>query len=455
MPDENIETSSLVDDNQKARIQLAHELKENMPMLTEGERSAAIAICEAGAASMGMELSDYISSTFPDGVFGNIDKAKAAAHQQGVEINGAVTTSVFGDSVRATIYASRTADFSTWCHELAHVWQAQLTGRLKNQAETAFQVKDGDWQHSVYTFSDGSQDTSAEAFAYGFEDFLKHKAGEMATEDKKAVFERFADYMSRTYNGIGENITISDEIARVYNSFVQLDDNVLAQAEKAVQMEKTYGKELADKVKNNQILTLEEAQRIYPNIVDLSEEFSSPAPTESEVLEKLRSMVGKPYVTATEGKKIAIWNNRNKNEHVFKGDTYNTDFRKKRDLNRKLAYSSEKLIHNAVFIEAELAKPDKQKDYFLGMHNYEVPVFVNGHGFLVRLEGEVIKNASDYSHENKARTKNTYIESTNYNNDFLLKLQVAKVSNLYTVRKQKTLFQNVYYPTSFDKTIYY
>ena len=441
MPDNNIETSSLMDDNQKARIQLAHELKENMPMLTEGERAAAIAICEAGAASMGMELSEYINSTFPNGVFGNIDKAKAAAHQQGVEINGAVTTSVFGDSVRATIYASRTADFSTWCHELAHVWQAQLTGKLKNDAENAFQVKDGDWQHSVYTFSDGSQDTSAEAFAYGFEDFLKHKAGEMATEDKKAVFERFADYMSRTYNGIGENITISEEIAKVYNSFVHLDDNVLAQAEKAVQMEKTYGKELADKVKNKQILTLEEAQRLYPNIVDLSEEFSNPAPTESEVLERLRSMVGKPYVTATEGKRIAIWNNRNKNEHVFKGDTYKRDFKQKKILNRKLAYNAEKLIHNAVFTEAELAMSDKQKDYLLGMHNYEVPVFVNGHGFLVRLEGEVIKNASDFSHENKARTKNTYIESNSNTNDLLLKLQVAKVSNLYTVRKQRTLFQ--------------
>ena len=235
MENEN-NTFALVDENQAARIRLAHELKENMPMLTEKERAAAIAICEAGAASMGMGLSNYINQTFPNGVFGDIEKARNAAHQQGVEINGAVSTSVFGDSVRATIYASRTADFSTWCHELSHVWQAQLSGKLKNDAEKAFQVQNGDWQNSVYTFSDGSQDTSAEAFAYGFEDFLKHKAGEMATEDKKAIFEKFADYMSRTYNGIGENIKISDEIAKVYEAFVQLDDNVLAQAEKAVQM---------------------------------------------------------------------------------------------------------------------------------------------------------------------------------------------------------------------------
>ena len=59
----------------------------------------------------------------------------------------------------------------------------------------------------------------------------------MATEDKKKIFEIFADYMSRTYNGMEENIEISDEIAEAYNAFVALDDNLLSQAEKAVQEE--------------------------------------------------------------------------------------------------------------------------------------------------------------------------------------------------------------------------
>lgn len=228
----------MTDGNDKARIYLANEIRENMPNLTDEERAAAVAIFEAGAASMGISLSDYIRDTFPGGIFGDIRDAGVAALYQGNGINGAVSTRYFGDGVRAVIYASKTADFSTWCHELSHVWQAQLTGKLKNDAEKAFQVKDGDWQNSVYTFADGTQDTSAEAFAYGFEDFLKHKAVEKATDDKKAVFEKFADYMSRTYNGMAENIRISDDIALVYNAFVQLDDNVLANAEKAVRIEK-------------------------------------------------------------------------------------------------------------------------------------------------------------------------------------------------------------------------
>lgn len=234
------ENELYVSEEQALRIQLAREIKQNMPNLSDGERAAAIAILEAGASSQKMSLTDYVQKTFPNGVFGDYDRAQNAAHQQGVEINGAVSVSGFGANARAVIYASKTADFSTWCHELSHIWQAQLTGTLKDDAEKAFQVQDGNWQESIYTFADGHTDTSAEAFAYGFEDFLKHKAGEMATEDKKVIFEKFADYMSRTYNGIKQNIEVSEEIAKVYENFVQLDDNILAEAEKAVQMEKEF-----------------------------------------------------------------------------------------------------------------------------------------------------------------------------------------------------------------------
>ena len=234
------ENELYVSEEQALRIQLAREIKQNMPNLSDGERAAAIAILEAGASSQKMSLTDYVQQTFPNGVFGDYDRAQNAAHQQGVEINGAVSVSGFGANARAVIYASKTADFSTWCHELSHIWQAQLTGTLKVDAEKAFQVQDGNWQESIYTFADGHTDTSAEAFAYGFEDFLKHKAGEMATEDKKAIFEKFADYMSRTYNGIKQNIEVSEEIAKVYENFVQLDDNILAEAEKAVRMEKEF-----------------------------------------------------------------------------------------------------------------------------------------------------------------------------------------------------------------------
>lgn len=232
------------------RISVAHEIKLNMPNLTDGERVAALAILEAGAGSLNMSLSEYVAQTFPNGIFGNVNILKNQ-QQKGEEINGAVDIRGFGENVRALIYAGESADFSTFVHELAHVWQAQLTGQLKSDAEKAFQVENGDWLNSIYTFSDGTNDTCGEAFAYGFEDFLKNKAGEMATEDKKKIFEIFADYMSRTYNGMEENIEISPEIAEVYNAFVSLDDNVLSQAEKAVQEEKNRTFENNSNLDNN------------------------------------------------------------------------------------------------------------------------------------------------------------------------------------------------------------
>lgn len=232
------------------RISVAHEIKLNMPNLTDGERAAALAILEAGAGSMNMSLSEYVAQTFPNGIFGNINILKSQ-QQKGEEINGAVDIRGFGENVRALIYAGESADFSTFVHELAHVWQAQLTGQLKSDAEKAFQVENSDWRNSIYTFADGTQDTCGEAFAYGFEDFLKHKAGEMSSEDKKQIFEKFAYYMSRTYNGISENIEISDEIAEAYNAFVALDDNLLSQAEKAVQEEKNRTFENNSSLDNN------------------------------------------------------------------------------------------------------------------------------------------------------------------------------------------------------------
>ena len=139
-------------------------------------------------------------------------------------------------------------------------------------AEKAFQVQDGNWQESIYTFADGHTDTSAEAFAYGFEDFLKHKAGEMATEDKKVIFEKFADYMSRTYNGIKQNIEVSEEIAKVYENFVQLDDNILAEAEKAVRMEKEQEQRINEIFNSPNLKT---SQKVSATIGVVSDEFAA------------------------------------------------------------------------------------------------------------------------------------------------------------------------------------
>ena len=222
------------------RVALAHEIKINMPNLSDGERAAAISILEAGAVSMDMKLSDYVKQTFPNGIFGNFQEAELSARQQGKLINGGVVIDGFGENAKAVIYASRTADFSTWVHEVAHIWQAQLTGKLKQNAEKAFNVENGDWKNSKYVFADGHEDTCGEAFAYGFEDILKNADSEFNTPEKQKIYKKFASYMSRTYNGLEKNIKINDDIKKVYDAFCLVDNNLLSQAEKAVKLEMNY-----------------------------------------------------------------------------------------------------------------------------------------------------------------------------------------------------------------------
>ena len=374
------ENELYVSEEQALRIQLAREIKQNMPNLSDGERAAAIAILEAGASSQKMSLTDYVQQTFPNGVFGDYDRAQNAAHQQGVEINGAVSVSGFGANARAVIYASKTADFSTWCHELSHIWQAQLTGTLKDDAEKAFQVQDGNWQESIYTFADGHTDTSAEAFAYGFEDFLKHKAGEMATEDKKVIFEKFADYMSRTYNGIKQNIEVSEEIAKVYENFVQLDDNILAEAEKAVRMEK----EFASAVILAESKPIEITHNHLQDITDLKELRT----TAREEYKKLGSAITK------DGRNVQF------STVGFKELKNHSAKRELLDVIPQLKY----LTENAEYLFSESPEHFTKSDT-LYFHNYGVKIKINDNEQLLRISVRETKN-HDYFYD----AQNTKVE---------------------------------------------
>ncbi|MDY5817915.1 MAG: LPD23 domain-containing protein [Treponema sp.] len=374
------ENELYVSEEQALRIQLAREIKQNMPNLSDGERAAAIAILEAGASSQKMSLTDYVQQTFPNGVFGDYDRAQNAAHQQGVEINGAVSVSGFGANARAVIYASKTADFSTWCHELSHIWQAQLTGTLKDDAEKAFQVQDGNWQESIYTFADGHTDTSAEAFAYGFEDFLKHKAGEIATEDKKVIFEKFADYMSRTYNGIKQNIEVSEEIAKVYENFVQLDDNILAEAEKAVRMEK----EFASAVILAESKPIEITHNHLQDITDLKELRT----TAREEYKKLGSAITK------DGRNVQF------STVGFKELKNHSAKRELLDVIPQLKY----LTENAEYLFSESPEHFTKSDT-LYFHNYGVKIKINDNEQLLRISVRETKN-HDYFYD----AQNTKVE---------------------------------------------
>ena len=242
----------------ETRRDVSKQLRKYMPNLTSDQHAAAISLLEAGARRMGKRLNEYVSETFGNQIFGDLNELEGkitAAQRQ--DMKGATTWRNFGNQTKAVIYAGERADFSTFAHELAHVWQSQLTGDLKTEAEAAFNVKDGDWNNSYYTFADGHTESAAEAFARGFEDYLRN--GKAPNEQMKNLFQKFAEFLQDVYRNLKNFINMSPEIENVYNQLMDADDSVMKLAEKAVM---DADKEYIQSIKNDiEAKKAEEAQQ--------------------------------------------------------------------------------------------------------------------------------------------------------------------------------------------------
>ncbi|MBO7732245.1 MAG: hypothetical protein J6S67_06825, partial [Methanobrevibacter sp.] len=243
-------------ENVTARKKVADEVRKNIhnvkrnadgsftrTELSNKQVAAAVTLIESAARRMNMDLNDYVSKTFGNQIFGSREEFTQATLAQGENVNtkaGGMTQGVaqanwreVGQQVKAVIYAGENADFSTWAHEMAHVFQAQLDGELKTEAETAFNVVGGDWTRSTYTFSDGRTMSSAEAFAYGFQDWLE--TGKAESEQMKNIFQKFAEFIADAYNKLRQHLNFTPEIESVFNKLLDGDDTIMSKALKAAQ----------------------------------------------------------------------------------------------------------------------------------------------------------------------------------------------------------------------------
>lgn len=207
--------------DERTRIDVSNQIKQAMPNLSAKERSAAVALLEAGAKAQKQTITDYVSNTFGENIFGAAQTAVNAAQAQGKSIRGGVSFDDTVKGVRAVIYASEKSDFSTWTHEIAHVWRRQLTGDLKTQAEQAFGVTDSNWTTE-----------QEEKFAVGFEDYLR--TGRARSARLQDLYKNLAEFVSRIYGALKERISFNRQITDVYDQLMAGDDSVLAAAEKAV-----------------------------------------------------------------------------------------------------------------------------------------------------------------------------------------------------------------------------
>lgn len=166
------------------------------PGWTPEEVDHAAVLTDIAAEAKGMTTQDWMDAYLAPGVFADQERAAAPLNQgqkAGVE---------FLQDGRALISLSRTADFSSWVHEMAHVFRRQLP-----DADLAIAAA---WAGAEgATWSEAAEET----FAQGFEDYLRE--GTAPSPELRGIFQRFADWMRRIYRSIRS--IVSTDIRGVYD----------------------------------------------------------------------------------------------------------------------------------------------------------------------------------------------------------------------------------------------
>jgi len=211
----------------RAAIKLNERLKETMPNLTDTERNTAVSIFTALAHGAGMDAETYLNTYYGEEVITNTPPADMAgvAAQEGIhtkEIKGASEFKELSGDIKALVYVSEKADFSTFVHEAAHVARKTLQGNLLLDAEKAFGIEGGNWTRS-----------QEEAFARGFEQYLRE--GKAPNAKLQSVFQKAAEFLTRIYRSLKELVHLNDDIRAVYDELLTGEKSVLREAEQNAQ----------------------------------------------------------------------------------------------------------------------------------------------------------------------------------------------------------------------------
>lgn len=181
-------------ENSNLYSNLLDEIKQNFNLDNEGAETALLLIRER-ALSLELSLSEYMRIYHPQG-FSEKDNSLNEEYKGYIKF--------IGEDAASIIKTGKMADFSTFTHEIAHSFRRQLSGELKETAEKAFKVENGQWTR-----------VQEEAFAVGFEEYIRLRLTE--NEKLEKVFEKGSLYMQRVYNGLDRIIELNPEIIKVYD----------------------------------------------------------------------------------------------------------------------------------------------------------------------------------------------------------------------------------------------
>lgn len=181
-------------------------VKKYTPNVTEAETDELINLMNARARFAGVSLDNYMTAIFQDDMaqlhdFGETIDDNGNPVQVTREAKGAVT---FAQDGRAIIHLTPQADFSTWVHEVGHIFRRQLSGQLLADAENYYGIKDGRWTVEA-----------EERFTEDLTTYLMTRKAPSSSLEK--VFRIIADALHNIYDRFSQRGEVSDDIARVFD----------------------------------------------------------------------------------------------------------------------------------------------------------------------------------------------------------------------------------------------
>ena len=138
--------------------------------------------------------------------------------RDGQQVSFATASKEFGQGIKAVLFASEHADFSTFVHEFFHFVDAAYIARnpgLRGLFETAL-----DKHYDSFTEQD------REYLARNFEKYLKD--GQAPNTELEGLFKKIAKAMARAWNAIQDTFSVSPKLREAFDALLTGEANRLA-----------------------------------------------------------------------------------------------------------------------------------------------------------------------------------------------------------------------------------
>lgn len=142
----------------------------------------------------------------------NIDIEEHTRYQKETQANQTYIKAAvqFDEAGKALIYASKQADFSSYVHEMAHIYDRHfLQGKERATVEKWLGVKQGQWTKE-----------HREKFANGFEQYLQENKA--PTKELASVFEKMKEWLADIYDRF-QRMRMPRNVRKIYDSMLYSD----------------------------------------------------------------------------------------------------------------------------------------------------------------------------------------------------------------------------------------